>query len=93
MKIEDGKIILSFSNIGNGLISIDGNELKHFAIAGSDKKFVWANAKIIDNKVIVWNENIKNPAEVRYAWADNPEGANLYNREGLPASPFRAINN
>jgi sialate O-acetylesterase len=60
-----------------------------FAIAGPDKKFVWAKAKIEDDKVIVWNDDIPNPVAVRYAWADNPEGANLYNKEGLPASPFR----
>jgi len=63
--------------------------LKYFAIAGADKKFVWAKAKIQGNKVIVRNDDIANPVAVRYAWADNPEGANLYNKEGLPASPFR----
>jgi sialate O-acetylesterase len=62
--------------------------LKHFAIAGVDKKYVWANARIEGNTIVVWNEKIKNPISVRYAWADNPEGANLYNKEGLPASPF-----
>ncbi len=57
-------------------------------IAGADKKYVWAKARIEGNKVIVWNDAIANPVSVRYAWADNPEGANLYNKEGLPASPF-----
>jgi sialate O-acetylesterase len=65
---------------------------KHFAIAREDEKFVWARAKIADDKVIVWNEKVKKPVAVRYAWADNPEGANLYNKEGLPASPFRTDN-
>ena len=55
----------------------------------ADKKFLWAKAKITGNKVIVWHDDIAEPVAVRYAWADNPEGANLYNREGLPASPFR----
>ncbi|MDB5205513.1 MAG: hypothetical protein JWR72_588 [Flavisolibacter sp.] len=88
---QDGnKIILSFSNTGSGLITNDGEELSHFAIAGADKKFVWAAAKIDSNKIIVWNEAIANPMYVRYAWADNPVGANLYNKEGLPASPFEA---
>jgi sialate O-acetylesterase len=64
-------------------------ELKQFAIAGADKKFVWATTKIENNKVIVWSEKVKNPVAVRYAWADNPEGANLYNSDLLPASPFR----
>jgi len=89
MKIEGNKIILTFKHIGSGLVGQGGSELKHFAIAGADKKFVWAKAKIEDDKVIVWNDDITDPVAVRYAWADNPEGANLYNKEGLPASSFR----
>jgi len=88
MKVKGNKIELTFSDYGSGLTTNDGKELKHFAIAGADKKFVWAEASIHGNKVIVWNEIIPNPLIVRYAWADNPEGANLYNKEGLPASPF-----
>ncbi|BCS82429.1 sialate O-acetylesterase [Anaerocellum diazotrophicum] len=88
MKIEGNKIILEFSELGSGLVAKEGGMLKHFAIAGKDKKFVWANAIIKDNKVVVWHDSIQNPVYVRYAWADNPEGANLYNKEGLPASPF-----
>lgn len=88
-KIEDKKIIISFEHTGSGLITIDGEEPGHFAIAGADKKFIWANARIEGDKVVVWNDNIPAPLYVRYAWADNPDGANLYNREGLPASPFR----
>lgn len=88
MKIDKNKIILTFSNTDGGLVAKGGGELEYFAIAGEDKKFVWAKAKIEGNKVIVWNDNITHPAAVRYAWADNPEGANLYNKEGLPASPF-----
>ena len=90
MKIAGNRIILSFNNIGSGLTIKAGNELKQFAIAGEDKKFVWASAKIKAGKVIVWNDAIAHPHYVRYAWADNPDGANLYNKEGLPASPFRA---
>ncbi len=88
-KTEGNKIILSFNNVGSGLITIDDEELNRFEIAGADKKFVWATGKIDGDKVIVWNDNIPNPMFVRYAWADNPDGANLYNKEGLPASPFR----
>jgi sialate O-acetylesterase len=88
MKIEGNKIILTFANTGSGLTAKGGGELKYFAIAGADKKFVWAKAKIEGNTVIVSNDQIANPVAVRYAWADNPEGANLYNNEGLPASPF-----
>ncbi len=88
MKIEGNKIIISFTNIGSGLAIKGSNDLKYFSIAGADGKFSWAKAKIAGNKVVVWNDDIKNPVVVRYAWADNPEGANLYNKEGLPASPF-----
>ena len=63
--------------------------LTYFSIAGPDKKFVWAKAVIDNNTVLVWNDRITQPMYVRYAWADNPDGANLYNKEGLPASPFR----
>lgn len=88
--VADGnKIIISFSNVGSGLITNDGEELSYFAIAGANKKFVWAKAKIEGDKVIVWSDAVPDPMYVRYAWADNPDGANLYNKEGLPASPFR----
>ncbi len=87
--IEGNKIIISFDHIGSGLISNDGEELGEFAIAGADKKFVWTKAKIEGDKIIVWSEIISNPMYVRYAWADNPVNPNLYNKEGLPASPFR----
>ena len=67
-----------------------GNELKEFAIAGNDGKFVWAKAIIDGDKVVVSNDSIADPVKVRYAWADNPAEANLYNKENLPASPFEA---
>jgi sialate O-acetylesterase len=88
-QIDGNKIILAFTNVGSGLIANDGEELSEFAIAGADKKFVWAKAKIEGDKVIVWNDAVANPMYVRYAWADNPVSPNLYNKEGLPASPFR----
>jgi sialate O-acetylesterase len=87
--IKEDKIIINFTHVGNGLISMDNEELNYFSIAGEDKKFVWAKAKIEGDKVIVWNSEITHPKYVRYAWADNPDGANLGNKEGLPASPFR----
>jgi sialate O-acetylesterase len=87
--IENNKIILSFDHTGSGLISIDSEPLSQFAIAGADKKFVWANAQIEGDKIVVWSDRVVAPLYVRYAWADNPDGANLYNKEGLPASPFR----
>ncbi|HUC81416.1 MAG TPA: sialate O-acetylesterase, partial [Flavisolibacter sp.] len=88
-KTEGNKIILSFNHVGSGLMSGDGEVLSEFAIAGADKKFVWAKAKIEGDKVVVWNDGVLAPLYVRYAWADNPVNPNLYNKEGLPASPFR----
>lgn len=89
--IEGNKIIISFSNAGSGLIANDGEALTEFAVAGADKKFVWAKAKIQGDKIIVWNDEVQNPLYVRYAWADNPVNPNLYNKEGLPASPFQVL--
>lgn len=88
MQQESGKIRLSFEQVGNGLMA-KGGTLHEFAIAGADKKFVWAKAKIEGNEILVWSDEVKNPVAVRYAWANNPAKANLYNKEGLPASPFR----
>jgi len=86
---EGNKITIQFDNTGSGLITSDGEEPQEFAIAGSDKKFVWANARIEGDKVVVWNDAIKDPKFVRYAWADEPVNPNLCNKEGLPAGPFR----
>ncbi|UOQ74147.1 sialate O-acetylesterase [Hymenobacter cellulosilyticus] len=90
MQVAGNKATLTFTSTGGGLVAKDGKPLRYFAIAGPDKKFVWAQAKIEGNKVVVWNDQVPNPVVVRYAWADNPEGANLANKEGLPASSFQA---
>ena len=89
--INGDKAVISFTQIGGGLTAKgDANgQLKGFAIAGADGRYVWAKARIENNQVVVSSDAVKNSVSVRYAWADNPEGANLYNREGLPASPFR----
>ncbi len=91
-KIEGNKIEITFSNIGGGLMAKGAGELSYFAIADKTGKYVWANAEIQGNKVIVWSDEVQEPMYVRYAWADNPEGANLYNKDGLPASPFTTDN-
>ena len=91
MKIEGDKIVISFTETGRGLMA-KGGTLKHFAIAGEDKQFVWAEAVIRGNKVVVSSKSVKNPVAVRYAWSDNPDEANLCNKEGLLASPFRTDN-
>jgi sialate O-acetylesterase len=94
MQIEGNMIRLKFKYAGIGLKSKEG-ALKGFAIAGEDKRFVWAKTKIEGNEVIVWQEGIDQPKHVRYAWAGSPvesNGANLYNNAGYPASPFRTDN-
>ena len=88
MKVEGNKIIITFTETGRGLMA-KGGILKHFAIAGEDRQFVWADAVIRGNKVIVSSKDVKQPVAVRYAWSDNPKDANLCNKEGLLASPFR----
>jgi sialate O-acetylesterase len=90
-EFKDGKAWITFSETGNGLIARDKyGYLKSFTIAGPDKKFHWAKATIQDeNTVVVYSENVTEPVAVRYAWANNPDDANLYNKEGLPAVPFR----
>lgn len=87
MSIKDNQVILTFAHVGSGL-TVKGNALKGFAIAGDDKKFIWAQAKIEGEKVVVWSDEIENPVAVRYAWANNPV-CNLYNSAMLPAVPFR----
>ena len=86
---RQGSVVIGFSNTGSGLLAKGGGALKHFAISADGKKFVWANARIEGDNVIVWHDKVPLPAAVRYAWADNPQGANLYNKEGLPAGCFR----
>lgn len=87
MELLGNKVILQFDHVDGGLVSKDG-ELRGFAVAGEDRQFVWADARIEGDTVVVSSEKISQPAAVRYAWADNP-ACNLYNDAGLPASPFR----
>jgi sialate O-acetylesterase len=86
---KGNEVTLTFTNIGGGLITIDGQTPQEFAVAGPDKKFVWAKTRIEGGKIVLWSDDISNPKYVRYAWADNPVNPNLFNREGFPAMPFR----
>lgn len=88
MKVQGDKARLTFKHVGGGLITANNEPLKGFAIAGEDKKFVWAQTRIEKNSVVVWSDQVAKPVAVRYAWAANPD-CNLYNQAGLPASPFR----
>jgi sialate O-acetylesterase len=89
VKFEKKNAIITFTNIGGGLSTRGAKSLKGFAIADSTGKFVFATAVIRKNTVVVSSPAVSHPVAVRYAWADNPAGANLSNREDLPASPFR----
>jgi sialate O-acetylesterase len=83
----DGALRLTFDHVGGGLTA-KGEKLTGFEIAGEDRKFVWADAQIAGNSIIVSSPQVPHPVAVRYAWQINPE-CNLYNKAGLPASPFR----
>ncbi len=100
--VRGGRVVLDFGDVGGGLVagrptagvarapsSASSAPLRGFAVAGADHRFVWANATTDGRRVTVWSDAVPHPVAVRYAWADNPLDANLYNAEGLPASPFR----
>jgi sialate O-acetylesterase len=86
--VKGNNIIISFTDTGSGLATRGNASPEGFAIAGKDKKFYWASARIEGNKIIVTSDKVNAPVAVRYAWADNPV-CNLLNKEGLPAVPFR----
>jgi sialate O-acetylesterase len=86
--VEGDKIRVKFTHSSGGVKTSDGGPPKGFAITGADHKFVWADARVDGDTVIVWNKDVPHPVAVRYAWADNPQ-CNLYNQAMLPASPFR----
>jgi sialate O-acetylesterase len=85
---DGNKVRITFDHIGTGLMAGTNGEVQGIALAGTDKEFVWADAYIEGNAVVAKADGISYPVYVRYAWADNPVGANLRNKEGLPASPF-----
>lgn len=91
MSIKGSQVTLTFTDIGGGLMTRDGLPLAGFAVAGADRKFHWAQAKIVGSTVVVSCDAVENPVAVRYGWADNPN-CNLYNAAGLPAGPFRTDN-
>ncbi|MFZ4693810.1 MAG: sialate O-acetylesterase, partial [Verrucomicrobiia bacterium] len=89
MTVEGDRVRLSFKYLGGGLVNRAEGGLKGFALAGEDHRFVWADARIEGDTVVVSSPQVKQPVAVRYGWAGNPE-VSLYNRAGLPASPFRS---
>lgn len=90
MLIEGDRIRIRFSSVGKGLV-VKGDKLKGFSLAADNHKFVWADAVVEGNEVVVSSEDVKAPVAVRYSWESNPDG-NLYNKNGLPALPFRTDN-
>ena len=99
-KVEGGKIRLSFDNVGKGLMvgkkdgmkpaeEVAGGKLGHFAIAGEDKVWHWGDAVIDGSTVVVSSDKVGKPVAVRYGYDMNPVEANLYNKDGIPASPFK----
>ena len=92
MKVDGNRIILYFDHARGGLKTSDGGRLRHFAVAGEDGHFVWADAVIKGSTVIVSSPEVSHPVNVRYGWANNPEEANLCGRNGVLASPFRTDN-
>ncbi len=86
-EIKGDKMVLHFDHTGKGLEARDG-ELKGFAICGEDRKFVWTKAEIVRDTVVVSSSEVAKPVAVRYGWANCPV-VNLWNKDGLPASPFR----
>ena len=100
MAVEGNRIRLRFDSVGGGLmagkkvgrqptVEDPGAALRRFAIAGEDRNWAWADAQIVDDTVVLSSPQVPKPVAVRYAYTSNPVGANRYNREGLPASPFR----
>jgi sialate O-acetylesterase len=87
MRVEGSKAVISFTHVGSGLMA-KGGALKGFSVSADDKVFVPAKAEINGPAVVVWSEHISKPVAIRYGWANVPE-VNLFNKEGLPASPFR----
>ena len=88
--IEGGRVTIELGNLGGGLVSrANRGTIPGFAIAGDDRQFVWADAKVEGNRVIVWSERVPKPAAVRYLWSNSPTAPALYNAQGLPVAPFR----
>src|SRR5690625_6430182 len=91
MRIKGNCATLMLTHRGSGLALAIGDQPRGFAIAGEDRQFVWAEARLKGDRVEVWSDQVRKPVAVRYGWADNPD-VNLINKEGFPASPFRTDN-
>ncbi len=89
MERSGNKITLTFDHVGAGWRPFDVREARGFAIAGEDKKFVWAQSKILkDGRIEILSNQVADPVAARYGWAENPV-VNMFNKAGLPLTPFR----
>lgn len=91
MQRDGNKIVITFDHVDSGFRPFDVNQIEGFTIAGADRKFVNAQAKLVKdskNQVVVWSDDVAEPVAVRYAWANNPI-CNLQTVLGLPTTPFR----
>lgn len=91
-KVDGDKVVVSFTHLGGGLAFKHGDKVQGFAVAGEDKKFYWADAKIEGENVVLTCAKVAKPVSVRYAWAPEHKWANLFNTDGLPALPFKTDN-
>ncbi|WP_293783189.1 sialate O-acetylesterase [uncultured Pedobacter sp.] len=89
-QLKGSELTINFDHSSPGLMIKGSDKLMGFALAGEDKVFYWAQARLVGDTVVLSSPMVLKPAFVRYAWADNPDRANLYNKAGLPASPFEA---
>jgi sialate O-acetylesterase len=88
--IDGNRVTIELDHAEGGLqVRPPGAPVAGFAIAGADRRWVWAQARVEGSRVVVWSDAVPNPVAVRYAWSNSPVGLVLYNREGLPAAPFR----
>ena len=87
--IRDGTVEVTFDHTDGGLVSRVPGDVLGFAVAGEDRRFAWAHARIEGSRVVMWSESVRQPVAVRYAWSNSPPTPSLYNGAGLPAAPFR----
>jgi sialate O-acetylesterase len=89
-EVRGGRVVIAFNHRGGGLVShAPDGRVTGFAVAGGDRRFVWAEARIEGDRIVAWSDRVPHPVAVRYAWSNSPAGLTLFNREGLPAAPFR----
>jgi sialate O-acetylesterase len=89
-RVTGARITVEFDDGGAGLASRSGNDsVSGFAIAGEDRRWVWAEARLEGNRVVVWSPQVPEPVAVRYAWSNSPRAPGLVGGSGLPATPFR----